>query len=721
VPNSDESFKLFATWRFPARRMDMFAGASGKRSKPMAASDTPVFEVNPNPPPRPFAVAAWLGISQEDIVAGLRNGSIAPPPGAPPDWVPPGFNMPLGNGPSLGLASDSIGDGGWPNVSASNNADAESSTGGSLLERARVRGWLHALDATLDDTAFESIWKHAGDSDNVRAANLTGFLARALLGGSMPGSGILGEHAPKTPAEIASALSAFTADTSHRAQVVDLSNMDGAELARRARTDIGYRYALTQFDSIALTGNRALFTTANADGHLDRFDPDTGESNLSEAWLSDRGKFLAWKLAGDSGTSLPIAGDQAWTFIDRARLDSDGQPLTLKLAPSNRDAQQNTVIFGAESAEVIKGGVGTDRIYGGGGDDVMRGAAGADHLEGGRGDDIAFGGSGNDELAGNQGNDELDGGRGSDSLDGGSGDDTLTGGRGDDHLAGGDGADTYVIDAGDGTDTIIDSDGQGSIELNDVTISGAAGDANGTWTSKDGRVNYSVDGDITGESTLTIRAFGSDSGAGGSPDNVIQVQHWHNGDLGIALGGSRTVDASFDQQDPAAPNPKTEVIVDNIPLDGMADPVTGANAGNGAETSDGQISPTEAPILEASVASRPLDANDAISQLLAPPNNDVAALNPSQLQQAVAAFSGVLAPPDVSFGGSTGGDYGSNAVSIADVAGALAADAGGHDVFGELAAGQVRLAPDWHHIEAISVPVDGGTRSARFGIAGVQP
>ncbi len=50
----------------------------------MVESDELVFEGNPNSPPTPFAVAAWLDMSPEAIRAGLADGSIAPPPGALP-------------------------------------------------------------------------------------------------------------------------------------------------------------------------------------------------------------------------------------------------------------------------------------------------------------------------------------------------------------------------------------------------------------------------------------------------------------------------------------------------------------------------------------------------------------------------------------------------------------------------------------------------------------
>jgi hypothetical protein len=687
----------------------------------MATSDLPVFEVKPNPPPRPFAVAAWLGMTQEDIVTGLKDGSIVPPPGAPPNWVPLGFSTPLESNIGLGAALESRSDGHTSTGGTANSAGDEFSAGGSLVERARVRGWFRALDTSLDDTAFELIWKRAGDSDAVRAASLTGFLARTLLGIAMPEADSLDERTPKTIAEVAKALSEYTADASHRAKIVDLSNMEGGELARRAQTDIGYRYALTQFDSVALTGNRALFAAANADGRLDRFDPDTGENNLSGAWLSDRGKFLAWKIASNFGASLAIGGDHAWTFIDRAKVDSNGQPLTLKLTPGSRDAQQDQVIFGAESAEIFKGGAGTDRIYGGGGDDLLRGAAGADHLEGGLGDDVTSGGSGSDELFGNQGSDELVGGKGTDSLDGGSGDDMLTGGRGDDQLAGGDGADTYMIEAGDGTDTIIDSDGQGAIELDDEVITGASQKQDGVWTSGDGRLDYTIEGEPSGESSLTIRAFAADADHAGDPDNVIEVRHWHNGDLGITLDDSALINSSPDHQDSDPSSAPPEITAVDIPFNGMAAHATGAQAGNGAAESGGQAPPTDAPVVEESSVLRASDFNDAISRLLAVPNADVASLNSNQFQQAVTAFSGVLAPPDVSFGGPAGGDYGSNAVSIADITGALADYGGGHDMSGESASGLVPLAPDLHSIESIVDRLDGSTRHSRFGKLGVQP
>ena len=627
----------------------------------MAGSDELVFEGNPNSPPRPFAVAAWLDMSPEAIQAGLADGSIAPPPGALPGWEPPRAITLLGHeasDPAVAALHGSAGPTNDPSV-----------TNVPPAGRSEVSGWFHALDPALTDSAFEAIWNRAGENDSGRATTLTAYLSRALLSASAAQSSGADVVQSKSALMSCAELTAFTADPAHRAQVVDLAGMDGATLANLARTDVGYRYALSQLDSVALTGNRSLFAGANIDSTLDRFDPDTGEAQLSDAWLTDRGKFLAWKMALDAGQSLGIDGDQNWTFIDRSKLGDDGQPMSVKLTASSSDAKENQVVFGAENSESIKGGAGTDRIYGGGGNDVLRGAGGADRVEGGHGDDLVSGGLGNDELAGNQGDDDLDGGRGTDLLEGGTGDDTLTGGRGDDALAGGEGSDTYVIDAGDGTDTIIDSDGRGTISLDDETLAGATLNQDGAWTSADGRLEYSFGGDVVGESTLTIRAFEAGADHSGTPDNVIKVNNWHNGDLGITLGEYVANDLAFDTSIAGAQDPGPQNIADDIPVDGFDLPMTsadsesqtiaddtaldgiklptpatdlgppalgadagspgvGASVGNEAGATITPEPATIAPIIDdaaAAAAATAAEVDDAISQLLAPPDNNFAA------------------------------------------------------------------------------------------------
>ena len=679
----------------------------------MAESDFSTFAVNPNPPLRPFAVASWLGMSPEDILAGLADGSIAPPPGAAPDWRPPGLADISDGASAFNSAPPTTGSAGIPTTGPITPPDPTTAANdvGATPDRARVQGWFQALDSTLTSSAFDAIWNRAGENDATRAASLTGYLARTLLGtasAQVDGATTAGAAGN---GGISASLSAFTADPSHKAHIVDLAGMDGATLAALARTDIGYRYAMAQLDSVALTGNRSLFAAANTDSILDRFDPDTGETQLSDAWLGDRAKFLAWKMAGDAGYDLTIGGNQSWTFIDLAKTGADGKPLSLNLTPVDGDDIRNQVIFGADNADNIKGKSGTDRIYGGVGDDVLRGAGGADHLEGGHGDDTVMGGSGNDELAGNQGDDDLDGGRGSDALDGGSGDDTLTGGRGDDVLAGGEGADSYVIDAGDGSDTITDTDGQGSILLDDVAINGGTRSQSRSWTSADGRLDYSLEGSLTGEGTLTIRAFAAGSDHAGNPDNVIRVNDWHNGDLGITLSTDASASASDSASAADIPGPGSQANSDASPADTLAAPA--------ADSAMASAVAGEAPVADApqtgATPSAPVEVHDPLAQFFGASPQSGQAVDPVSMQNAVAAFIGVPVSPDISLAAPFGSSSIANAVSVADVTGALAGDVAADDLGHESASGMVQLTPDWHLIEPAHLPSDGSPRAT--GIA----
>ena len=712
--------------------------AAGRHAKGMAmATDTLAdFVTSNDSPPLAFLTATMMGMPHDAIIAGLKDGSIATPLGAPAGWLPDYATTDAagtqGNVPPTGSEQT----GSMPPDLPSTD-DPSVVAGGNTPDRARVQGWFQRLDATLDDSAFAAIWKRAGGTEVARAASLTDYLVRTLLGGTAGSVPIATTHDVISIDSNGARLDAFLANPAHRAGVVDLRGKDSAELARLARTDVGYRYALTQLDPLALTGNRALFAQANADSGLDRFDPDTGELHLSESWLGDRAKFLAWKMAADGGGDMSITGSQSWTFVDRGQRDAQGNPLTVKLKAGDSAGTQNQVIFGAAADEVIGGSSGTDRIYGGGGNDVVRGAGGADHLEGGSGDDLVFGGLGNDELSGNQGNDELDGGTGQDTLDGGSGDDTLTGGRGDDRLAGGDGADTYVIDAGDGTDTITDSDGAGSIVLDGDTLGGATQGHDGTWTSTNGRLDYTVEGDMKEGGTLTIRAFAADVDHAGHADNVVKVHDWHNGDLGITLDGDAIAADTTAPQGTTSPDVATQPIADTFPaevLDGSDSSASTATGSDGTATSstvsDGNATPTpmvdngigqrqaSAPALDmpAEVAPQPFDASVALGQLLGAVPTTISAVNPTQVQQAVADFSGVPTPPDTSFVDYLGGNLAGSTVSIADVAGALAGEMGGHDLGHEAGAGLVATPPDWHRDESISAPIDGSARRVGIGM-----
>ena len=76
-------------------------------------------------------------------------------------------------------------------------------------------------------------------------------------------------------------------------------------------------------------------------------------------------------------------------------------------------------------------------------DNVLEGGSGHDEIEGEAGNDTLTGGDGNDTLDGDAGNDDLDGGLGTDKLFGGAGDDILRAGHGRDQLTGGSENDTF--------------------------------------------------------------------------------------------------------------------------------------------------------------------------------------------------------------------------------------------------------------------------------------
>jgi Ca2+-binding RTX toxin-like protein len=655
--------------------------------------------------PIDFVVAVWLGMSHQDIVAGLADGRVIPPAGQPVGWIPPawaneGFGAPpASGGDAPGTTGSGNAGGAGANDSGSGDSGPEGGgTGDFALDRDHVAALYKQLDPTLSDAAFAALWNRAGETDAARASDLFGYLRRTLLDESdvQPQSG---EAKPADTLEAQAArLSAFLAGANHQGMVVDLAGKDGAKLLRLAKTDPGYRYALEQLDSIAIVGNRALTAIHDSDGELDRFDPDTGEANLSDAWLSDRAKFLAWKLQTDAGGDAQSDSDSGWTFLDRTTLGADGKPLRLEIAGKSDSAPQNQVIFGNEdpNGEMLKGATTTDRIYGGGGDDVLRGNAGDDHLEGGKGDDLVLGGVGNDELTGDQGDDELDGGNGADRLDAGSGDDTLLGGRGDDRLAGGAGRDTYVIDPGDGSDTIIDSDGDGELQFDGSVLAGATALKDGKYVSDDGKAIFSFDGDAEEGGTLTITFYDkANRGDGDSPTNTVRIKDWKNGDLGIALGdgtAAALAAATADDSSAAAVPPVTTSTPgvdqgsdngDNgssgqdaggtgIGSSGNAD--SGTAEGNGADAEANALVSVEiaanpaAPSRDAAgsdVSGSAVDAApdlyvnpssahgptgvllDALLKVSATSNVSDSLLRPETVDAAVVAFSAIAEPPDI--------------------------------------------------------------------------
>jgi uncharacterized delta-60 repeat protein len=319
--------------------------------------------------------------------------------------------------------------------------------------------------------------------------------------------------------------------------VDSLVGMSGESLFELAKTELAYRYALTELNPFALGGYDALYDLANSDGSLDRYDSATGLGELSDLYLQDRAAMLSWKLKYSSGQrdddehSSSSAGDKPydddwdtnavdgnWDFVQLSSTLPGGQPLIL-LAIDGRgvSTSDHQVVFGTRLADPIDGSGDGDHLYGMRGDDALDGKAGNDYLEGNVGDDTLIGGEGRDTLVGGSGNDELVGGTGNDLLNGGLGDDR------------------YVFATGDGWDTIDDSDGLGSIKIGSDLLSGGQESTAGLglWESDDPlkRYKYTLSSESDSSTTLTI-VSGSDR---------LLVKNFTDEMLGITLGVSAPV------------------------------------------------------------------------------------------------------------------------------------------------------------------------------------
>jgi len=492
--------------------------------------------------PLPYVVASWLGYPMARIVDGLRAGTIAPPVGSPAGWMPPGYEdaapdvdtdgMPSGSDvqppadsgneavpaddaqpPAADVEDDpdALAPGETPDDDAPPPDGDAVEPGADVVDPAPgqpVRdAWLavaQSIDPTLDDARFGAWWDRGGDDDDARAGHLADMLWRTRFGEARPEN-----------LDVASArdrlVEAIDAGGT-RGTLVALDALGSEELARLAREDPGILAALEAFDSHAFA---ALDGDHGAEG---RFDPVTGEERVSDAWIDDRARLLAWRLAADGGIDLASVEGGGWRFVDRSGEAEE----TLVLGDAGAVEQQ--VVFARDGGDRVAGLEGTDRLHGGDGDDVLAGGGGDDLVEGADGDDRLNGGRGDDVLAGGRGDDDLGGGRGRDRLDGGAGDDLLDGGRGDDRLEGGTGHDSYVFAGGDGDDVVVDADGRGEIVLDGVRLTGAE--------HGDGAPAYERIDDGAGGTTLVIRADGEDGA------NTIRIASWTPGDLGIELDDS---------------------------------------------------------------------------------------------------------------------------------------------------------------------------------------
>jgi hypothetical protein len=462
----------------------------------MPDASTPALSRNP---PVDYAVAVWLGTPEHEIAKGLREGWIRRPGAA---------LRALDDGGTLAHAPS-----GAPQPPAPDEGESPLPHEAVVPDvRSRLAAVMRRLDRSMTDETFERVWTAAGADEAGRTKQLVEFLGATLGVAAAPGN---------EPSPALDELEAAASLASGAARFVELASFRASELESLARDSGLVRRALAEHSPWAFAEDPALVRIADPLGRFDRYDPDTGEALLSDAWIGDRAKHAAWRAAAASGRSLEI-DTESWRFIDRAA--HDGATIELAGAPG---AAVHQVIFAQDGGDRVTGADGTDRLHGGGGDDTLRGRAGADLLEGAAGNDLLQGGSGDDGLAGQQGDDELEGGAGNDTLQGGSGDDELTGGAGNDTLEGGGGTDVYRLESGAGDD-LVDDDG-GTIFIDDVAVEGTMRPDGESWVSADGRLRFSLEGGAT----LVIR---TQTDAPAAPNSVVRVRHWQQGAFGITLG-----------------------------------------------------------------------------------------------------------------------------------------------------------------------------------------
>jgi Ca2+-binding RTX toxin-like protein len=298
-----------------------------------------------------------------------------------------------------------------------------------------------------------------------------------------------------------------------------LTSYGGTTIAAKALANtpdgLAYRYALTQLNPFALTGDASIYASHNAAGELNLYDPATGTGELTDLYLKDRAAMLSWKLKFDTGApdsddpltpradkpysedwdTWSISGD--WDFIDQAsgiKLSIDGVGPNILLPDPNHQ-----IVFGSSASETLVGGDVSDHLYGAGGDDTLNGGDGADTLEGNLGDD------------------------------------TLSGGNGNDTLLGGQGYDIYRLFANEGLDTIIDADGQGKVLLGALEAQGKTGvtDAGGwlqlntsTWQDRQHGITYALIAQADGTQDLHLASGNGDA----------WIKGWNSAGLGIDLG-----------------------------------------------------------------------------------------------------------------------------------------------------------------------------------------
>ncbi|WP_370387008.1 calcium-binding protein [Snodgrassella alvi] len=208
-------------------------------------------------------------------------------------------------------------------------------------------------------------------------------------------------------------------------------------------------------------------------------------ANFSVDYFSRSGNDLIIKAYGeDDSLTLPnyfnFNNDEYRSFkfiFEDVTLNP--QDIINKITFIQNGDDNDNIITGWWSNDIISSGKGNDTLYGKDGNDILYGEEGNDTLSGDSGNDILYGGSGDDTL---------NGGTGYDILIGGTGNDTLSGGNYE--------KDRYEFEAGHGHDIIKDTGSYYNInDLNEIVFKGA---------------NFSVDYFSRSGNDLIIKAYGED-------------------------------------------------------------------------------------------------------------------------------------------------------------------------------------------------------------------
>lgn len=158
----------------------------------MAATEYAATTTAGGNPPLAYDVAVWMGMPREQIIAGLKDGTVAPPPGAPvgsllpwapcDGWIPPPNDE---RGPIIG--DEGSVSTGTPTAPDSADSSAEVYAGtppdasALKLDGDATRSLLVALDPDLTDAKLDTACEASGPDDATRERTLFDSLRRPLL------------------------------------------------------------------------------------------------------------------------------------------------------------------------------------------------------------------------------------------------------------------------------------------------------------------------------------------------------------------------------------------------------------------------------------------------------------------------------------------------------------------------------------------------------------